>query len=211
MTDTDGTTGSKRGPENKVSRLIDQYDLTGIGAELERRWTAEGDARASLRELATEFNHRLVEAALAAENESLLDGEAANLYRLLTDEDTSTGARTKARHRFRRSGLDVEDLRADFVSHRAIHTYLTTCREVTPPSDRDDDDEDPTARRKRTLDRLTSRVERVTAGTLRDLSAAGELTVDDVDVYVDVQVHCPTCGAQYGLHDLLSRGGCDCQ
>ncbi|AUG46181.1 hypothetical protein BVU17_01060 [Haloarcula taiwanensis] len=210
MTDTDATSGSKRGPENKVSRLIDEYDLDGVGATLERRWTADGDAGASLRELATEFNHRLVEAALAAENEAPLDGEAANLYRLLTDDEASTGARTKARHRLRRSGLDVDALRSDFVSHRAVRSYLTSCRGVTPPSERADDG-DALDRRKRSLDRLVGRLERVTEGTVQDLSNAGELTVDDADVYVDVQVHCPTCDAQYELHDLLSRGGCDCQ
>lgn len=40
----------------KVSRVIDEYDLDGFGDELERLWTATGDERKSLRELAETCN-----------------------------------------------------------------------------------------------------------------------------------------------------------
>lgn len=212
MSGSDGGSdaGGRRGPESKVSRLLDEYDLDGFGAELERRWTTDGPDRSSLRDLATAFNRRLVRAALAAENESVLDGEAGNLYRLLTDDDVSSGARTRAIHELRRAGVDVDRLESDFVSHRAIHTYLTSHRDATPPSS---DDESLREQRLRTLRRLTSRTERVTERTLEQLADAGELTLDEpaAEVYVDVQVHCPTCDSQYSARELLSRGGCDCR
>ncbi len=47
---------------------------------------------------------------------------------MLTDDDVSSGARTKAVHRLERTGVDVERLEADFVSHRAMRTYLTAWR-----------------------------------------------------------------------------------
>lgn len=40
------------GHGSKVSRVIDEYDLDGLGAVLVDRWTSEGDERFSLRELA---------------------------------------------------------------------------------------------------------------------------------------------------------------
>lgn len=36
-------TESSRGRQSKVSRLIDEYDLDGLGEEMARRWTAEDD------------------------------------------------------------------------------------------------------------------------------------------------------------------------
>ncbi|WP_423746567.1 rod-determining factor RdfA [Haladaptatus sp. SPP-AMP-3] len=209
--ENDGGSSGKRGPDSKVARLIEQYELTGFGAELERRWTTTSAARSSLRDLADAFNRRLIAAALEAQNESVVDGEAANLYRLLTDDDVSSGARTKAVHEFRHAGVDADDLESDFVSHRAIHTYLTNHRGVSAPSGTED--EDLLDRRTQTLQRLNGRVERVTDRVLTQLIDADELVLDDTDaeIYVDVQVHCPTCNSQYSVVDLLSRGGCDCQ
>ena len=51
-------------PDSKVARLIDRYGLDGLGDELERRWTADGAERLSLRDCAALFNRRLLEEAL---------------------------------------------------------------------------------------------------------------------------------------------------
>lgn len=203
--------GGKPGPESKVSQLIDAYGLTGFGAELERRWTAEGSERSSLRDLAAAFNRRLLRTALAEANFGTLDGEVENLYRLLTDDDVSSGARTKAVRELRQAGIDVEDLESDFVSHRAMHTYLTSHRDAVQ-TDRESD-VDPREKGAQTLRELSGRVERVTDETLGRLVSSDELTLgpDGPEVYVDIQVYCPNCGTQYSVQELLGRGGCDCQ
>ncbi|ADE01568.1 MULTISPECIES: rod-determining factor RdfA [Haloferax] len=212
MSDSHDSPGGKRGPESKVSRLLRERGFDGFGAELERRWTAEAGARSSLRDLADAFNRRLLRAALDGRNERALDGEIETLYRVLTDDDVSSGARTKAVHRLERTGVDVERLEADFVSHRAMRTYLTSYRGVTPPSETDRDDGDLREHRTETIRRLLGRVERVTEKSLSDLAAADELDVDPetAEVYVDVRVHCPDCNAHYTVESLIDRGGCDC-
>lgn len=53
-------------PTCKVARVIREYDLEGLGDELEHGWTADGDNRTSLRGLATYFNERVLDAALDA-------------------------------------------------------------------------------------------------------------------------------------------------
>lgn len=50
MDQTDDPPASNRGRRSKVARLIEEYDLSGLGEELEQRWTAEEDWQ-SLREL----------------------------------------------------------------------------------------------------------------------------------------------------------------
>lgn len=199
----------KRGPRSKVSRIIDRYELTGVGQYLENRWTEDSGSRASLRELADEFNQRLLETELQANGKNPLDGEVKNLYRLLTDDDVSSGSRTKAEHRLRRTGIEIDQLREDFVSHRAIHTYLTKYRGATPPTE--SDDQVPSReKRARNLRELLSRVERVADNDVSKLDTAGDITVGTFDVYAEVQIHCTDCSTQYDVHELLERGSCQC-
>jgi len=77
-----------------VLRLIEEYGLDGMGDELERRWTASGDDRTNLRDLAERFNQQLLAEALAEAGLQPLSGEIENTYRLLTDEDVNSADRT---------------------------------------------------------------------------------------------------------------------
>lgn len=120
---------AKMSSNSKVGRLIHRYDLAEIGEELERRWTADAGDRMSLRELADHFNRTLLKQALQQNATSTIDGEAANLYRLLTEDDVSSGQRIQAENRLEQN--DVEQLRTDFVSRQALHTYLTKERDAT--------------------------------------------------------------------------------
>lgn len=116
---------------SKVGRLIRRYDLAEIGDELERRWTADAGERMSLRELADYINRTLIEQALQQNATRTIDGEAANLYRLLAGDDVSSGQRIQAENRLEQNGVDVEQLRTDFVSRQAIHTYLNKEQDAT--------------------------------------------------------------------------------
>jgi hypothetical protein len=53
-------------PASKVARLIEEYELEGLGADLEARWTGDDNERMSLRDLATFFNQQLLRQALIA-------------------------------------------------------------------------------------------------------------------------------------------------
>jgi hypothetical protein len=190
----------------KVGRLVEEYDLDGAGERLERRWTGDGVERASLRELADEFNRTLLAAALDDAGLNPVEQDVATTYRVLTGEDVSEGARTQKRLELSRDGVDVEALRADFVSHQAVHTYLTQYRDV----ERDADGTDQLQRDVETLRRLQSRVESVTADAVERSDDADRIDVGSTDVLVDVRVFCEDCGADYEAVELLERGGCDC-
>jgi len=135
-TETNGSGDTEPNSRSKVAALLHQYDLTGLGTELETRWTADAESRLSLRELATYFNKQLLAFKLDANAASIVDGEVANYYRLLTDDDVSSGKRVAAENTLRRQGVDVETLRDEFVSRQAIHTFLTTERDAAyePPT-----------------------------------------------------------------------------
>ena len=190
------------GRRSKVARLIDEYDLEGLGAELERQWTAPGSDRSSLRELASVVNRRVLAARLREAGGRPLDGEVATLYRLLADPDAGAADRTRARRRLEREGIDVEALTDEFVSYQAVRTYLTSHRGVSYEAEPTPADE--------TIARLQGRLEAVTADKLADGRERGDLALGDHDVTVAVSVACRDCGRQLDVGTLLAEGGCDC-
>lgn len=204
MSKDEAGSASGRGRRSKVVRLIEEYDLEEVGAELERRWTAEED-RQSLRQLATYFNQRLLQRTLEDADVRPLGGEVENMYRLLTDESGGADG-TRIRRRLERDGLDVEALESDFVTYQAIRTYLKKHRgaEYTP------EETDPLEREKANVQRLRGRVDSVTDGKLEQLRSSGHLELGEFRTLVDVRVVCEDCNTQYDIVELLERGRCDC-
>jgi len=205
---TEDASGGGR-TSSKVARLIEEYDLGDtFGDELERRWTADGDERESLRDLADRFNRRLLEAALLSAGASTVDGEIDNLYRLLTADDVSSGMRTEARARLEREGVDVDGLESDFVTYQAIRSYLTEYRDAEYERPSDSEQIESVVD---TIQRLRSRLRSITEGSLERLRSTDRLALGTFRLFVDVDVLCEDCGAQYGVVELLERGGCDCE
>lgn len=204
MGNADRASSSGRGRRSKVARLMEEYDLDSLGAELEQLWTAEEDRR-SLRDLASYFNQQLLRRALEKADVRPLGGEVENIYRLLTDEESGADA-TRIRRRLERDGVDVDALESDFVTYQAIRTYLKKHRgaEYTP------DETDPIEREIANIQQLRGRVDSVTEGKLRQLEKTGQLDLGEFRTLVDIRVVCEDCNAQFDVVELLERGGCEC-
>lgn len=196
---------AKRGPENKIRRLIDEYELHGLGADLEQKWTAEND-RWSLRDLADYLNHRLLEETLSEAGETTLDGEIENIYRLLTDDDANSADRTRIRRRLERQGIDVEQLERDFVSYQAIRTYLKKFREAEYSAP----ETDPLEEAATTINQLQSRLVTVSESKLQRLREKESIEMESPTVTADLRVTCDHCGSQLSLEELLEGENCAC-
>lgn len=186
----------------KVGRVADRRDLD-VDRDLADRRTRE---RASLRDLAAYFNRRVLQAAMGRAGMAPLDGEAENIYRLLTDDDVSGGARTRARRRLERAGVDVDAVRADFVSHPTVGKHLRECLDLPEPTD----DDDPVSTARERVARMQSRSEAVVRDAVEGLAEGGEVAAGDLTVVVDARIVCETCGTQRPVETFLDRGGCDC-
>jgi hypothetical protein len=206
--DDDGDGDLPPETRSKVGRVLREYGLDGLGAELEARWLGDGYERQSLRDLADLFNTRVLERAMLDAGMDPLEGEVENTYDLLTGDDVSTGVRTQAENRLERAGLDVEGVRSDFVSHQAVHTYLRKYRGAEQAAD---DGVDRVDRTVSTVRRLESRTVAVVENSLTTLRNAGTVALGSFDVLVDVRVFCSDCGRQFDVVELLERGGCDCE
>lgn len=197
-------TSKTDGPNTKVARVIEAYDLEGMGATLEAEWTADPGERTSLRDLADEFNEAVLEAALRDAGVSPLNVDVSSMYEALQGGSGSTA--TRARRRLEREDVDVDRLTTDFVTHQAVHTYLTKEREASLPAD----DRNLADRKVETIEKLQGRIAAVTESAIDSLASADELDRADYDVLVDVRTVCPNCGADAPVGVVIRQGGCDC-
>lgn len=191
---------------SKVSRLIDEYELSDIGNELEHQWTAAED-RMSLRDLADYFNVQVLTAAMDEQDVSTLAGEPDTVYEILTEDTVSSADKTRIRRRLEREGVDVDKLLNDFVSYQAVRTYLKSDREV----EYERSEVDRIARESNNIRKLRGRTLSVTESKLSQLKRSDDLKLGTYRTLVDIRVVCQDCGSQYSVTDLLDRGGCDCK
>lgn len=190
----------------KVERVASAYDLDSVPDELVERWTRDDDAM-SLRELAAYFNRQVLRAAMEAAGADPLDGEVENAYRLLSDDDVSSGVRTETRRRLERDGVDVDRVKSSFVTYQAVRNYL---REARGASREGPSDEERVESVGETIERLRSRTTAVTEEKLAQLRDGSRVDLGEFRVLLNLRVFCEDCATQYDVGELLERGGCDC-
>ena len=185
----------------KIGRDCAKYDLSGLDENLCRR-RADG---ASLRDLQGFVNERVLERALADADAEVV-GDPENLYRLLRDEEVSSGRQAELRSRLERAGIDIETVEKDFVSHQTVRDHLKECLDVDTSRRSCIDVERAT----RTINWAESRSKAVIEQTLDQLRSADRLATEDLEVTQTVRVTCTGCGETYRVAELLDRGGCEC-
>lgn len=205
MTDT-GRDRSSVPTRSKVDRVIVERELGDLGERLEQLWHGDEDERYSLRALADYFNQQVLADAAEAVDARLIEGEVENLYRLLTDDESS--ARIQAETKLSRLGVDVEAVRRDFVTHQAIHTYLTKFKGIDPPGNSESVDQ--IEKRAETIEKLRNRLEAVTERSVEALRDGDDLSLEGFGVLVNVSVYCEACGRTYDVRELLEQLGCAC-
>lgn len=196
-----------RGRRSKVARVIDEYDLSGLGTELEARWTATGDDHWSLRDLASYVNEELVRARLRETGRTPAAGDVRNALAFLNEDESAAADATQLRRRLERDGVDVDDLQSDLVTYQAVRSYLQDHRGA--------EYERATGNRvdavTQSIQKLRGRLVSVTESKLEQLRDSSRLTLGEFRVMVDVRVLCTDCNTQQPVTDLLASGGCDCE
>lgn len=199
-------TAGNDAPRSKVARLLDEYDLDGLGEDLEARWTATGDDHWSLRDLAAHVNEELVRERLRAAGSNLSTAAIENVKTALNG-DESAAEQTQVRRQLEREGVDVDALERDFLTYQAVRSYLQEYRNATYDPD--------TANRvdavTEAVEKLRGRLVSVTESKVEGLRSTSRLSLGEFRVMVDVQILCTDCQQQYGVRELLTQGSCDCE
>lgn len=191
--------------DNKVARVIDEYDLEGWGQRLEDRWTGTDGERESLRDLAESLNQAVFQAALIRSEISMTERDAVSAFETLTDDSVSRADRLRKERELDREGLDVDAVRSDFVTHQTIHTYLTDVRETSLSETPVQPD-----REAESIQRLQGRATAVVESTLDRLIGRDALADREYGVFADIQIVCEDCGTSYDADELIREGGCTC-
>ncbi|MFW5900225.1 MAG: rod-determining factor RdfA [Halodesulfurarchaeum sp.] len=201
-----GDNETRRGRPSKVARVIEEYGLDGLGAELEAAWTAPESERQSLRELADLVNRRIVRSVLERSGDRPLPGEIETVVEALAGE-TDRGTERDVTNRLEHLDTEQAKLAGDMVSYQAVRTYLQSVRdaEYEPRST------DPMESARKRINGLEGRLRAVTEGQLETLAERDEIVMGPSRVLVQVQVYCEECGRQFDVDELLERGGCGCE
>jgi hypothetical protein len=191
----------------KVGEILAEYGLLDLHDKLSKLWLGENGEKVSLRNLAERINIALVRRSLEEAGEEPLEGEAENTYRLLSSDEVSSGVRVQQRNQLQRAGIDVNQLENDFVTHQAVHTYLTKGLGISKDTSTDTD---PVETHKERIQRLRSRMNAVLGQSVSELRTTGELSTGQLDTTVNLQAYCQDCENQYDAIELLEKGGCGC-
>jgi hypothetical protein len=198
--------GNSGSTQPKVERVIDSYGLDGLADDIERRWVGDGTESQSTRELATYFNKRVLAAAIDDSSVALVTEDVGDIYAALTD-DTADHDTTLIESRLRRGGVDISDVRDDFISHQTIYRYLTEIRGAERASPSESERLENGSER---IQRLQGRTTAVTEQTIDSLATNDIVSIGSFDVLTDVQVFCQDCGRSYDVTTFLERKHCDC-
>lgn len=199
---------TESGRQYKIPRVADEFGLDRIEEELVARRTREDD-RSSLRELAALFNRRLLRTVMEDAGMDPLENEVENVYRLLTDDDVSSGVRTETRKKLEGNGVEPDRVESSFVTYQAVRTYLREERGLDGDADRPDDSERIQAVEE-SVNRLQSRTVTVTEEKLSRLRRTDRVSLGEFRVLLNLRVFCEDCGTQYELGELFERGACEC-
>lgn len=208
MSDRNCSAEVKTPCECKIGRIIDQFDLSELNEQLVAYWTGDTDEQYSTRKLATYTNRLILEEALERAGIPTKEGEIENTYRLLTDDDVSSGTKVQTRNELQRDGVPIDQVESAFVSHQTVYNHLTDCLRASVETPSDDE---RLERSEQKLSALQNRTGVVTTDTITQLERNDIVEIGDFNVTVSVTVTCEDCFQEYTVRDLLDRRSCDCK
>lgn len=189
----------------KVGSGIQKYDLGDLDDELVRKYR---DDDYSLRDLETEVNVAFTRAALDAADTHGINASPEKIVRILhSGDDISRREEARLETQLQQAGVDVDELRKDYLSYRTVKNHLNDCLEVDTSRTETITLDDACA----TIGWARNRCENVIYQTLKRLSNANHITLGtDVDVTITPRVTCHDCGVSVTISEFLSSNGCDC-
>lgn len=187
----------------KVCRVLDERDMERYEDQLVDQWQADGPDRKGYRQLAEWLNVTMLRREMDRAGLSTLGREAASKYERL--DEGSPSVEEEVATDLAAAGIDVDGLRADFVSYGVVRTHLRDCLdlEYTPESGDWEADAIEMAR-----DYATEKV----AAAARSLHNKGDLDAGELAVNVDVELECESCHATVPADRAIRRGYiCECE
>jgi hypothetical protein len=203
---TSNTSNTSSGT-TKIDRVMDTYNLEGMGDELVERWLGTGTTeQSSTRNLADRFNKEVLRSAIRESDTFTLSGDVDEVYRTLADGENADA--TLVRSRLEQSGIDVETVTDDFISHQTVYRYLKEHRGVERPQRTPEEGLEDAVDM---VQQLQGRTIAVTEQKVQSLKNSDLVSVGEFSVLNDVQVICESCGRSHEVTSFFETGGCGCE
>ena len=194
--------------DTKVGRLIAEYGLDGMAADMEERWTRDDEHSKSIREIEEDFNKAVLRQVLEDSGTQPFDSELDTIYRVLNGEQTTMTEDIEVRERLSERNVDADSLADDLVSHQTIYNFLTKQRKAEYRSTKDP--RERLHRSNESVQKIKNRLTAVAQTNVRSLENSGLLTLGEFDVMGEVYVYCQDCNSRYSFSELIDREGCEC-
>lgn len=188
---------------------METYELDGMGADLEAKWTREGrDSRYSIRDLETYFNTAIVRSVFNKVGAVPAEYSAEEVYEILSSGDTKIADEKFLRTWLEERDVDPNDLAEDFLSYHSIYVYLSEKRGVNPPDTPEYTPEEEKQQWIDRMDRLKRRVEKVCENSITTLQKAEVLPDNDLTFRISFHVECPECMTRSSITTYIYNEGC---
>lgn len=187
----------------KIGRIVSEYELSDVDSRLAKDW----QSGTSVRQLAENLNKEIIEAALTAVNASQVQWSRTPIYEALRTDELSDAEEIQIRRELDRTGVELEKLSSDLVSHQTVYRHLTQCLDISKDNEKTPEERIETA--KETVFALQQRTEAVTENTIETLQTADVTDIGEPEVLVDIRVVCEECGRSVDFQTAISNG-CHC-
>lgn len=196
----------------KVGRAIDAYDLDELDDTL--RTERENHDR-SLRDLADLINRKILSATVnriaPAEQpivyEGISEDEALEKLYDVIRGNVSASDKARVETRLKQTGVDIESVADDWVTHPTVRRHLNECLGVRT----DRTSGISVEKGVNTIEWSRNRTENIVIDTIDRMENAGVLEHSkEVDVHVAVRITCHQCGNFYQVSEYIDSGGCFC-
>jgi len=186
----------------KVGTVSAKYDIVGLDKQV-LRLHSSGE---SLRTIRDEINERSVTAVVNSDPDMIVP-DVESVYKVLyVPEEFERDKVTRVMETLRRSGVDIDSLTADFVSHVTVRKHLNECLDTETRRSSTHTSEDLV----NTVEWAQSRSQRVIEETVRRAKSEGQLQIADPDITVSIRVTCMACGKSFRLRELQESVTCGC-
>lgn len=186
----------------KVGRVAEAYDLTELDAKLEKRYVTEDS---SLRDLSEYINTQVIGVVLEDSGADIV-GNPGSIYQTLRDDDGPPERRANIRDQLTYSGVNMESVISDFVSHQTVRAHLRDCLDIDTTRGGVDNIEEA----RDVINWARERDEEIIYRVFERLNHQGILNIGDLEVSHTIRIACVDCGKSYRPDDILSEGACDC-
>ena len=182
----------------KVCRVLSERDFEHYDERLLSEWRGDTDQRKGYRQLAEWLNVTLLRREMDKVGLSTLGNEARSKYDRLQSDDTQA---SEVAHMLSREGIDVDQLRSDFVSYGVIRTHITEClgAEYEPEESGEWERDSIEIAREHAEEKIGEAVQSLVHKGKFD--AGGEMSA-----HVAVELECDECHTRVPLERVQRRG-----